>query len=52
MAAVWGNELVMLRALDVAPPATKWRSKEIGIDSLHHAVYAVATSAAYEWLDR
>lgn len=52
MAAVWGTELVMLPALDVAPPVTKWGAKELGVDWFHHAVYAVATSAAYEWLDR
>lgn len=51
LGAVWGTELVMLPALDVAPPATKWGSKEIGIDWFHHAVYAAATSLAYEWLD-
>jgi len=52
MAAVWGTELLMLPALDLAPPATKWGPKELGVDSLHHAVYAIATSVAYEWLDR
>lgn len=52
LGAVWGTELVMLPALDVSPPATEWGSKEVGIDWLHHAVYAVATSVAYEWLDR
>ncbi|MGI8774135.1 MAG: hypothetical protein ACR2KQ_03815 [Actinomycetota bacterium] len=52
LAAVWGSELVMLPALDVAPPATKWGAKEVGIDWFHHAVYAAATSMAYEWLDR
>lgn len=52
MAAVWGTELVMLPALEVAPPATKWGPKEVAIDWFHHAVYAVATSIAYEWLDR
>jgi len=52
LAAVWGTELVMLPALDVAPPATKWGLKEVGVDSFHHAVYAAATSIAYEWLDR
>lgn len=52
LGAVWGSELVMLPALDVAPPATKWGTKEVGIDWFHHAVYATATSVAYEWLDR
>ena len=50
--AVWGSEQVMLPALDVAPPFWKWGVKEVGIDALHHLVYAGATSAAYAVLDR
>jgi hypothetical protein len=50
--AVWGSEQVMLPALDVAPPFWKWGVKEVGIDVLHHLVYAGATSAAYALLDR
>jgi hypothetical protein len=52
MGTVWGTELVMLPALDVAPPATEWGGTEVAIDAWHHAVYAVATSLAYAWLDR
>jgi hypothetical protein len=52
MAAVWGAEQVMLPALGVAPPATEWGVKEIAIDAWHHLVYAGATGAAYELLDR
>jgi hypothetical protein len=49
-AAVWGNEQVMLPALDVAPPITMWGAKEIAIDAFHHLVYVTATGAAYEAL--
>ncbi len=49
--AVWGAELVMLPALGVAPPATEWGAKELGVDAWHHAVYAGVTSAVYEALD-
>ena len=52
LAAIWGNEQVMLPALDVAPPITMWRGKEIAIDAWHHVVYATATGAAYELLGR
>lgn len=52
LATVWGAELVMLPKLGVAPPPTKWGGKEVAVDWLHHTVYAVATSVAYEWLDR
>src|SRR3954454_15892654 len=45
--AVWGNEIVMLPALDVAPPVTEWGGPAIAIDVWHHVVYVTATSAAY-----
>jgi hypothetical protein len=47
MGLVWGAELVMLPALKVSPPPWKWGVKELGVDGLHHAVYASATSLAY-----
>ena len=48
---VWCAAQVMLPALNVAPPATKWDPKQLATDLLHHAVYAAATSAAYEFID-
>ena len=50
-AAIWGGALVMLPSLGVTPPPWKWVAKEVAIDGFHHAVYAIATGAAYEWLD-
>jgi len=50
LAAIWGNEQVMLPVLDVAPPITMWGGKEIAIDAWHHIVYATATGATYELL--
>jgi len=47
-AAVWGSAAVALPALDVAPPFVFWGRREVAIDVLHHAVYAVATGLAYE----
>lgn len=52
MLAVWGAELVMLPTLGVAPPPNKWGAKALGVDWVHHAVYAIATTLAYDWLDR
>ena len=49
--AVWGSETVMLPTLGVTPPITEWGAKEVGIDVLHHLVYALSTNAAYEWMD-
>jgi hypothetical protein len=49
-AAVWGSALVMLPALEVAPPVVFWNRKEIAIDVFHHLVYATAAGVAYELL--
>lgn len=52
-AAVQGTELVILPSLGIGvPPAWKWGVKEVAIDAFHHIVYAAATSAAYDLLDR
>jgi hypothetical protein len=48
--ALWGSEQVMLPALGVAPPLWEWGAAEVAIDALHHAVYTVAASVAYEAL--
>ncbi|HEX4718905.1 MAG TPA: hypothetical protein VH300_10275 [Thermoleophilaceae bacterium] len=52
LGALWVSEQVMLPALEVAPPVTMWGGKEVAIDAWHHLVYATATSATYEALDR
>ncbi len=52
MATVWGSELVMLPALDVAPPLQEWGATELAIDAWHHLVYVTATGLAYRFLDR
>jgi hypothetical protein len=46
--AVWASEQVTLPALEVAPPSVFWPKREITIDALHHAVYALATGITYE----
>lgn len=49
--AVWGSELVMLPALDVAPPIKQWSRTDLAIDAAHHLVYVAATSGAYALLN-
>lgn len=49
---VWGGQQVELPALGVAAPTWRYGGKALGVDLAHHAVYAAATSLAYEWLDR
>jgi hypothetical protein len=51
-AAIWGSALVMLPALEIAPPVVFWQKEEIAIDVFHHLVYTTATGIAYELLDR
>jgi hypothetical protein len=49
-ATVWGQAVVMLPTLGVAPPITQWGKEEVAIDVFHHAVYATATGITYELL--
>lgn len=50
-ATVWASELVTLPELDIGvPPVLRWGPLEMGIDALHHLVYATATSLVYERL--
>jgi hypothetical protein len=50
--AVWGSAISMPAALDVAPPPTEMEPKELAMDAARHAVYAVATGLAFDYLDR
>lgn len=51
LAFVVGAENTVLPGLDLSPPAWEWEATEIAIDLFHHAVYALATGLAYDWLD-
>jgi hypothetical protein len=42
----------MLPALDVAPPATQWDAATLTTDAVHHLVYALAATVAYEALEQ
>ncbi|MBA3606622.1 MAG: hypothetical protein H0W46_11760 [Acidimicrobiia bacterium] len=52
LGALWAGDQVVLPATNAAPPAWKWGTKDIAMDLAHHAVYAAAAGAAYDWLDR
>lgn len=52
LAAVWGAEQALLPALDLGSPTPRYGAKAAGIDAWHHAVYAGATGAAYDYLQR
>ncbi len=49
--AIWAAELIMLPKYDAAPPATEQKPKDLAIDALHHAVYAIAAGLAYDAID-
>jgi hypothetical protein len=52
LALVWGTALVLLPALELAPPPREWGGRELAKDLGFHAVYALGASLAFEALDR
>jgi hypothetical protein len=50
--SIWGASLVMLPTLKVAPPIDEEDPKTIGIDVIHHAVYAITSGLVYELITR
>ncbi len=52
LVAVQSAASVELPALEVGPPPTRIPPKQIGLDTRHHAIYALATGAALRFLDR
>ena len=50
--AVWGGAQVILPSLGVASLTWQYGLKATATDVLHHTVYALATNAVYEWLER
>jgi hypothetical protein len=51
-ALVQGAAGGIMPALDIGPPPTEIPPTELGIETVHHAVYAVATGLALEAIDR
>jgi hypothetical protein len=52
LVTVWGSGLVVLPSMRVAPSIKEMPWREVAIDLLHHAVYALVTHATYEVLRR
>ncbi|MBV9468073.1 MAG: hypothetical protein JO316_13725 [Abitibacteriaceae bacterium] len=50
--ALSGAAMVMLPSLEVAPPVTEQKPKQIATDSIHHVVYAVVAGLIYDALYR
>ena len=51
-ALIWGSEQIALPKLGVMAPVRKQAPAEVGIDLIHHAVYACTTAAVYTRLIR
>ncbi len=49
---VWSAALVMLPRLGLASPVREWTKAQVAEDLGFHALYAVATGAAFEWLEK
>lgn len=46
--AVWGGSMIMLPALELAPPVKEQKPKTLLIDGLHHAVYAIVAGFIFD----
>ena len=46
-AAVWGESLVELPAMKLAPPVWDYPLQELALDVSYHLVYGIAVAAAY-----
>ncbi len=52
LGAVQVTAWLMLPGLDIAPPVTEWGAAELLSEGVHHAVYALASGAAFDYLGR
>lgn len=51
LAAVWGTAITIEPKLDIAPPVTQWKTKDIAVDIFHHAVYAIVAGVIFDAID-
>lgn len=49
-ALMWGGDVMLYKALGIAPWPWQWSREELTPDVLHKGTYAVATSVAYDRL--
>lgn len=50
-ASVQTTSMIMLPSLKVAPPLREWGGKEIAIEGMHHAIYAIVAGVVFDLLD-
>jgi hypothetical protein len=51
LAAIWGTAITIEPELDIAPPVSDWKAKDIAVDIFHHAVYAIVAGIAFDAID-
>lgn len=51
LAAILGTTITIEPELDIAPPVTQWKPKDIAIDIFHHAVYAIVAGIVFDAID-
>ena len=51
LAAVWGTAITIEPELNIAPPVTEWKPKDIAVDIFHHAVYASVAGIVFDAMD-
>lgn len=47
---VWGGDVLLYRALGIAPMPWHWKGQELATDLFHKGVYALATGVTFELL--
>lgn len=50
--SIWGTEITMLPAMDIAPPIPEWGGTEVAIDVFHHLVYVAAFAGIWHLLGK
>lgn len=50
--AIYYTALTIQPDFEVSPPVTEWSKKDILIDGLHHAVYAIAAGLVFDAIDK
>jgi hypothetical protein len=50
-AAIWGTAITIEPKLDIAPPVTQWKPKDIAVDIFHHTVYAIVAGIVFDAID-
>jgi hypothetical protein len=51
LAAIWGTAITIEPKLNIAPPVTEWKPKDIAVDIFHHAVYTIVAGMVFDAME-